>query len=51
MSKFELIRKEDGLLNIGKEFRFVEWDEFDHVKEYHKDIEIGRSMVIDPKMS
>jgi len=51
MSKFELIRREDGLLNVGRDFRFIEWDEFDHIKEYHKDIQIGRSVVIDPKMS
>lgn len=50
MPKFELLRRDDSTLNVGQSVKFIEWDEYHHIKEYHSEIEIGRSLVIDPKM-
>lgn len=45
--KYTLIRERDGLKKQGKSVLWVEWDENGYFKEYHKDPDRGRSLVLD----
>ena len=46
-----LTRLNDGLVKRGDRIRYVEWNEDGTSKELHDDIQIGRSLILEPRMN
>lgn len=46
-----LTRLNDGLVKRGDIIKYVEWNEDGTSKELHDDIQIGRSLLLEPRMS
>jgi hypothetical protein len=46
-----LTRLNDGLVKRGDVIKYVEWNEDGTAKEMHDDIVIGRSLILEPRMS
>ena len=49
--KYTLTRLNDGLVKRGDRIKYVEWNEDGTWKEMYDDIQIGRSLLLDPQMS
>ena len=49
--KYILTRLNDGLVKRGDIIKYVEWNEDGTSKELHDDIQIGRSLLLDPRIS
>jgi hypothetical protein len=49
--KYILTRLNDGLVKRGDIIKYVEWNEDATSKELHDDIQIGRSLLLDPRIS
>lgn len=49
--KYTLTRFNDGLIKRGDCVKYVEWNEDHTAKEVHDDIQVGRSLLLDPRMS
>ncbi len=46
-----LTRLNDGLAKRGDVIKYVEWNEDGTLKEMHDDMQIGRSLLLDPRIS
>jgi hypothetical protein len=49
--KYVLTRLNDGLVKRGDFTKYVEWNEDRTAKELHDDVRVGRSLLLDPRMS
>jgi hypothetical protein len=49
--KYVLTRLDDGLVKRADRVCYLEWNEDGTWKETHSDIAIGRSLLLDPRMS
>jgi hypothetical protein len=45
-----LTRLNDGLVKRGDVIKYVEWNEDGTAKEMHDDMQIGRSLLLDPRI-
>jgi hypothetical protein len=50
-TKYKLIREHDGLTKTGNRVLWVEWDNDGTFNESYPAITIGRSLLLDPRMS
>jgi hypothetical protein len=46
-----LTRLNDGLVKRGDVIKYVEWNEDGTAKEMHDDMQIGRSLLLDPRIN
>lgn len=49
--KYKLVREHDGLTKTGTRILWVEWDSDGSFNESHPAIAVGRSLLLDPRMS
>lgn len=49
--KYKLVRENDGLTKTGTRILWVEWDSDGSFNESHSAIAVGRSLLLDPRMS
>jgi hypothetical protein len=47
---YTLKRLNDGLTKTGSRVQYIEWNEDSTAKESHDDIQIGRSLMLEPRM-
>jgi ribosomal protein L16 Arg81 hydroxylase len=47
---YTLRRINDGLTKTGSRVQYIEWNEDRSAKESHDDIQIGRSLMLEPRM-
>ena len=46
-----LKRLNDGLTHTGYKVQYVEWNEDQTAKESHDDVQVGRSLILDPRFN
>lgn len=46
--KYKLVRKRDGLVKIGPQVKWIEYDENNRYKNDHFNVGVGRSLIIGP---
>jgi len=49
--KYKLVRERDGLTHYANKIGWVEWNENGGFKEKYDEPTIGRSLILDPRMS
>ena len=49
--KYTLTRLNDNLVKRGDIVKYVEWNEDSTAKKMHNDMQIGRSLLLEPKMN
>jgi hypothetical protein len=49
--KYKLVREHDGLTKTGTRILWVEWDSDGVFNETHPAIAVGRSLLLDPRVS
>lgn len=49
--KYTLTRLNDGLTKRGDQIKYIEWNEDRTVKELYDNIQIGRSLLLDPRIN
>ena len=49
--KYKLVRENDGLIKTGTRILWVEWDSDGVFNETHPAIAVGRSLLLDPRLS
>jgi len=47
--RYKLVRERDGLLNVGHQAGWIEWNEDGKFKELHDEPAVGRSLILDPQ--
>jgi len=47
---YTLKRLNDGLTKTGSRVQYIEWNEDGTAKDSHDDIQIGRSLMLEPRM-
>jgi hypothetical protein len=48
---YTLKRLNDGLTRTGYEVQYIEWNEDKTAKESYDDVQIGRSLILDPRFN
>ena len=48
---YTLKRLNDGLTKTGSRVQYIEWNEDGTAKDSHDDIQIGRSLILDPRFT
>ena len=49
--KYKLVRENDGFTKTGTHILWVEWDSDGSFNESHPTIAVGRSLLLDPRLS
>jgi hypothetical protein len=49
--KYTLKRLNDGLTHTGYKVQYVEWNEDETAKESYDNIQVGRSLILDPRFN
>ena len=47
--RYKLVRERDGLLNVGHQAGWIEWNENGTFKKLHDEPAVGRSLILDPQ--
>ena len=50
-AKYTLKRLNDGLTRTAYQVQYVEWNEDKTAKESHDDVQVGRSLILDPRFN
>jgi hypothetical protein len=45
---YKLVREHDGLTKQSEDVIWIEWDETGHFKDRHKELAVGRSLMMSP---